>query len=212
MNLQQQQPEQEQQETVQSRRNRRKDKIRFEKRMDKLFNTFINVFTRKTDDIAKLVRLLNDNQLSELLVDLRTCVEIFEKEDLDEQKFFEMYSRIYENINDIRNLPQIDSEAQKSVERLLIKILTMKFYKSLKFSECTVKGSRIDVCPVCLDEKEVLEITCHHHLCDECLKQVMGADNSSCPLCRQEFTCSVDINVLSVKSCPNGDVILSHGF
>jgi hypothetical protein len=49
-------------------------------------------------------------------------------------------------------------------------------------------------CPICLDEKELETLQCHHSLCLECVNSILDTqfyNKLSCPLCR---TVSYEIN------------------
>lgn len=44
-------------------------------------------------------------------------------------------------------------------------------------------------CPVCLTERELKELPCHHYVCEDCIQSIIQNihGNPKCPTCRKEF-------------------------
>ena len=46
----------------------------------------------------------------------------------------------------------------------------------------------MDVCPVCLDQKEIIRFgMCSHGVCEECTELLQKFEIQRCPICRQDF-------------------------
>lgn len=43
-------------------------------------------------------------------------------------------------------------------------------------------------CPVCLENKTLMELNCHHYVCEQDILQIINTNNRRCPICRTLIT------------------------
>jgi hypothetical protein len=43
-------------------------------------------------------------------------------------------------------------------------------------------------CPICLETKPLMELNCHHYVCEQDILEIINSNNRTCPICRTLIT------------------------
>jgi hypothetical protein len=43
-------------------------------------------------------------------------------------------------------------------------------------------------CPICLETKPLMELNCHHYVCEQDILEIINSNNRKCPICRTIIT------------------------